>query len=91
MKILWEDGNVSLSMSYLGTLPFLHVEIKEFSKDRYKKYLVEFIKVLKENNLTQVYSSCTSLKSRKLNELFGFKYLCTTGERDIMEYTNDWC
>lgn len=91
MKILWEDGNVSLSMSYLGTLPFLHVEIKEFSKDRYKKYLVEFIKVLKENNLTQVYSSCISPQSRKLNEMFGFEYLCDVAGHEIMEYTNDRC
>jgi hypothetical protein len=86
MKVLWEDGNVKLSLSYLETLPFLHVEINTLSKELYKKYLVEFIKVLQYNKLTKVYSSCTSPKARKLNEMFGFEYLCNIEGQDIMEY-----
>ena len=91
MKIIFDDGNVQLRLSYDEIVPILHVDIVEFSKDLYKKYLVEFIKVLRDNNLSTVYSVCSTEKAKKFNELFGFKYLCTIEGKDIMEYTDDWC
>lgn len=90
MKVLYEDGNVQLSLTYLETLPFLHVKLEKFSKDLYKKYLVLLIKTLKENKLNKVYSSCSSRKARRFNEMFGFKYLCNVEGKVIMEYTDDW-
>ena len=90
MKILYEDENAQLSLTYLESLPFLHVEVKKFSKSLYKKYLVVLIKAIREAGLSKVYSSCSSKKARKINEMFGFEYLCTVEGKDIMEYTDDW-
>lgn len=84
MKELFNDGNVKLSLSYFDDLPFLHVEMKTFSKDLYKKYLVSFHKVLQENNLNEVYSTCANDKAKKLNELFGFEYLCDIQGNTVM-------
>lgn len=84
MKEIFNDGNVKLSISYFGELPFLHVEMKTFSKDLYKKYLIAFHKVLQENNLTEVYSTCANDKAKKFNELFGFEYLCDIQGNTVM-------
>jgi hypothetical protein len=89
MKELFNDGNVKLSLSYFEELPFLHVEVKTFSKDLYKKYLVVFQKALQENGLTTVYSQCANEKGKKFNELFGFEYLCNIEGQTIMEYCHD--
>lgn len=87
MKTLYDDGNCWLGLDYLEDLPFLHVKIESFSPSKYKEYLVEFNKVLLDNNLKQVYSVCTTEKAKKFNEIFGFTYVCPIDQGSVMEYS----
>lgn len=84
--ILYEDGNVLLSSTQIDGITFIHVEMSELKKDQYKKYLQEFSRVLKENKLEKVYSLVDNEKSKKLNQMFGFKELIPQDGYTIMEY-----
>jgi len=84
--ILYKDENVELSSSEIDNITFLHVEIKELNKSQFIMYKNKFINVLKENNLTNVYSLVVDEKSQRLNEMFGFKPVIFHENCLIMEY-----
>lgn len=87
MKTLYEDERGWIKLSYVDSLPFIHVQLDKLSPKLYKEYLVLFNKVLTDNSLDKVYSTVKDEKTQKFNELFGFEFLCEVEGNRVMEYS----
>ena len=84
MRILHQEEDGWIGVSYLEGLPFLHMEYKgKWSVGVYKRFLQIFVKCLKEIEGDVVFSTVKP-NTRKFNEVFGFESIGVIEGHEIM-------